>query len=1100
MTQTAVRLRQLGLPHARARAGAIVLSSAGAVLAVAACGLWLAPRAGAIALCWIVICAVAGTAIWAAVRTGRGTEPGVLAQLAERTAGARAGIVLGVLPAGVTQGSAELFTLADARAARVVDEVTPRMREVLARATRRRMAAGVAAVTAGAVLFVIASPSTGRAAFWHPLRALAEARAPVRLKVDRTSVRRGDTITATVIAPAAAHATLWTRGPGEPWRPVAVAIDSAGRGERRIGPLEVDLYLRATSGGRRSADQKVSVALPAFLADLELTARFPRYLGRADEPIVPGPDTVLLPEGTVVETMGTASVALARAEWAGPRASALGVRESRFFGRLAPSRSGSWRLSLADAGGGAIAGDMPELILRVVPDSAPVVSIPVPGRDGPLSVTLRQPLVIDARDDHGITRVEVVSWRVSQTGKVGEPVREAVGVPGVSDRALLQTELDATRRGLLPGDTLRVRVDAWDNAPVAHQGHSVELALRLLTLAELREATRAAARDVAGAGDSLAAAAGDLLQQTSDLARQRTRDATPTGRPPETGGQQGALPFPTTERAASIAEQQARLTERAKDLANRVAEVARAALAAGLNDTSFQRQLADVQRLLRQALTPELEQRLRELDAALGRLDPEATRQALERLAASQQALRDALERSRELFRRAAAEGILAALVADAQDLRGRQAEWNTHDAPRPDSAAAARERTLAQRADSLAEKIAAAAPSLAAADSENDPHGERAQGALAAPQRAATAARHAMGNAAEAAESRDAHSAARAGQSADSALAAVLSGLRTHRDSLARAWREETAEELKAALTETAALAEREGRVADALEHGESGAPLRGQQASVEDGADAVARRIRTAAGKHALVSSQLDAALGLAQRQMRAVRDQLNDANPSAEAAAALAGQAVDALNATALTLARNLGDVEGAQSGSGFGEAMQRLAELAQQQQGLNGQTQGLLPVVGGGGEAVLERMRQLAAEQRALAEQLERLQAQGAGAGTGTLAQEARDLARQLETGQIDARTIDRQDRLYHRLLDAGRTLTGSEPDEEQRRRSRAATGDSVHLPPGLSPGATGAGPRIPYPTWDALSGLTAEQRRLVLEYFRRLNAPPVTPDR
>ena len=47
MTQTAVRLRRLGLPHARARAGAVVLSSAGAVLAVAACGLWLAPRAGA---------------------------------------------------------------------------------------------------------------------------------------------------------------------------------------------------------------------------------------------------------------------------------------------------------------------------------------------------------------------------------------------------------------------------------------------------------------------------------------------------------------------------------------------------------------------------------------------------------------------------------------------------------------------------------------------------------------------------------------------------------------------------------------------------------------------------------------------------------------------------------------------------------------------------------------------------------------------------------------------------------------------------------------------------------------------------------------------
>jgi hypothetical protein len=36
------------------------------------------------------------------------------------------------------------------------------------------------------------------------------------------------------------------------------------------------------------------------------------------------------------------------------------------------------------------------------------------------------------------------------------------------------------------------------------------------------------------------------------------------------------------------------------------------------------------------------------------------------------------------------------------------------------------------------------------------------------------------------------------------------------------------------------------------------------------------------------------------------------------------------------------------------------------------------------------------------------------------------------------------------------------------------------------------GATGAGPRVRYPTWDELTRLTPEQRRLVLEYFRRLN--------
>src|SRR5207245_7578715 len=175
-------------------------------------------------------------------------------------------------------------------------------------------------------------------------------------------------------------------------------------------------------------------------------------------------------------------------------------------------------------------------------------------------------------------------------------------------------------------------------------------------------------------------------------------------------------------------------------------------------------------------------------------------------------------------------------------------------------------------------------------------------------------------------------------------------------------------------------------------------------------------------------------------------------------------------------------------------GSAEAVERLPRVAGDQRGLNGQACGLLPLVGPGGQAVLEQLRALAARHRALAQRLERLQAEGGSAAAGALAQEARELARQLDAGRPDARAIQGQERLYRRLLDAGRTLSGSEPDESKERTSRSATGDSVHLPALLKPGATGAGPRLRYPTWEELSGLTPEQRRLVLEYFRRLNAP------
>src|SRR5205807_2175874 len=580
--------------------------------------------------------------------------------------------------------------------------------------------------------------------------------------------------------------------------------------------------------------------------------------------------------------------------------------------------SGTWLLELAAVDGTPLEGDEPQLRLRVVPDSAPVVTVPIPGRDTTLPLSLKQPLVIDARDDHGLTRLEVVSWRVSQTGKQGAAVRESLDVSGAGERAIVQGALDAEGRGLLPGDTLRLRVEAWDNAPApgTHMGRSAEIALRLPSLEELRAATRAAARDVAAVADSLAQAERELGTRTRDLAQQRSREAGGTRRPAD--ARDGPLPFQATERAQAVAREQEALQQRVQELSRAVEEVTRAAQAAGLGDTAFQARLREVQELLQRAVTPELAARLRELQEALARL---------------------------------------------ATDRRA----------------------------------------------------GPRTP--LAAPQQAARAAGAAMQRAAQAADDARAAAAAEAGTEAEQQLAGVPDALRGQRDSLAREWRGETLAALDRALSETAALAQGQEHVADALRRGEAGAATRSRQAAVEEGTDAVARQIREAAGKHALVSPQLDAALGYAKRQMAAARAQLEEADPNAAEAATLADDAVDALNATALALARSRSQVAGGKSGSGFAEAVEQLARLARDQQGLNGLAQGLLPLMGLSGEAMLQRLQALAARQRALAEQLERLQAEGANAAAGPLAQEAKELARQLEAGRLDQQTIERQQRLY-----------------------------------------------------------------------------------
>src|SRR2546422_5592417 len=70
---------------------------------------------------------------------------------------------------------------------------------------------------------------------------------------------------------------------------------------------------------------------------------------------------------------------------------------------------------------------------------------------------------------------------------------------------------------------------------------------------------------------------------------------------------------------------------------------------------------------------------------------------------------------------------------------------------------------------------------------------------------------------------------------------------------------------------------------------------------------------------------------ALPISKRQMAAAQAQLEEADVNPGEAAGLAEQAVDALNATALALARSRSQVSGAQSGSGVAGADRKSTRL-------------------------------------------------------------------------------------------------------------------------------------------------------------------------
>lgn len=1085
---------------------ALALAAAGAALA-ARLGLFGVLRWGPAAL-WAAALAgavVVGRVAWRLVASDGVAALRDTAALVERELSLRRGTLIGVVdvaagaPAGTSPG------LAASAAARMERTLPPAAAPAWVPATARALTRRTRALGAGLAVAVVAAglsfwlAGDAAASLVSPFRAIrAAARARVTIAVSARSVRKGGEVTVTVRSGGAPRPTLHVRATGESWRLIALAADPAGVVNHRLRDIRAPLFVYASAGDAASDTVRVAVVEPPFVAAFEVTARYPAYLGRPEEAIVTDAGPLSLPVGTVLVMRGSASAPLREATLTTGRDSIkLRADGAAFAGDLVVRGSALWRLALFDRQGEALPEPLPSLDVRAIPDSAPIVTVPIPGADTTAPLDLKPPVVVDARDDHGLGWVEIVSWRVSRLGTVGDTVVDSLAGVGGADRVVLSQLLDLTNRNLLPGDTLRFFVRAGDRAPIPHVGRSREYALRLRSLAELREAVRAGANRLASEAAAIAADQGQLSRQTEDLAAPRNRSADrPQGRPDpreNSGGTRpeaapGTVPFEQAEESRRIADRQQELAQRAESMRQELQRLARAAEEAGLNDPAWQQRLRELEELMRQAITPELALRLEELRRALERLDPRAVQDALRRLSQEQQRVREELERSAELFERAALEGSMQTYAQNAENLRRAEQQWTERAPSRRDSTAAAADQeriraetdSLRRGLEQLAERMrwrgdTASARGVQSSDSQ------------------VSRAEQAMTQAAQAMEQGERSEAARRGGEASESLRDVPDQLRRRQQQMSAGWRAEVLRQLANAMNETVALAREEQRMARQLRRGEGAADALGRQSAVEQGVDQVIRQLQQAAGRNALVEPRLGSSLGLAREQVGQSRQALEGPSPSAGDAAERAEAAAQSLSAAALRMMRNRDRVAGSQSGSGLAEALQRMAELAGQQGQLSDQLGGLLPMFGSGEDLIMQQLRSLAARQRAMANELERLGESGVPGRPEQLADEARQLADRLDQGRLDRATLERQQRLFRRMLDAGRTLRNEDEPEDPERKSETARERAARAPGAGAPGS--AALRYPVPSWEALRALSPAERAMVLDYFRRLNAQP-----
>ena len=1134
---------------------------------------------------WIAVAVVAVAAVWwTRRRLARDASVNGLAFEVEREQSLRAGALRGALEV------ANAGTLGRYNAEQVAKRLEEKAgnRSLTPTLTKRALLRSGGAALVGALgILLLATRSSATPDGWraiaHPVRAwTGTLLAPISLQSAPRSVLRGERVSLSISAPDRRRITVYQRAKGSAWRASQHEVRD-GIAKVRLAPMDADLSLFATDGRSVSDTAQVQMVERPFIGDVSITATFPAYLDRRDETLPVG-EAAQLPRGTVLTINGHSSTELAKVSLA-RAADTLHLTTSgrSFTGRMPVNESGRYEWSATGVAGPI--GDVPAALeLEVVPDSAPRIEILSPGADTTVSAADSIPLSFLATDDHGLATVALRVWRHPDGGAaMPETNRPLASQASTTWNGAATLSLAAL--GAQPGEAVHVVAVATDGSPWKQTGSSRELVLRVPGVSEARANVRAAADSAVQRAQAAAAAQKSLQQRTSEAARARQRNLPQKNG--EQAGNKNSMSYESAQQAQALAKEQRELAERMQQLQENAKQIEKQLRQSGALDSALSARLQEAQKLLRDALTPELAEKLRKLEESAQKLSAEDAQKALGDLAQQQNRLREQLEKSVEMLKRAALEGSMQTLKEEAKDL-------SKEERASADSMAAARSQAQKQEAQNNARELADRSRDLAKEidelqkrlERENAEPGakrvndanqqvkesaqamERAarnqppqqQNAQRSPQQMQQPGQQQAGQQppgqqqpgqqqagqqnAQGEKSQDKSGQPQKGEKQDGQPGAQKPGesqqsqqgqkgqpgqqgqqsgqqsgqqggqqqaggqqsakdaadaMQRAADQLADArqkqidaWKQELTGELDQSIQEMLQLSRQQDQLEQKARQNADKQSLQAEQSALQQGVQQAAKRLGEAGQKSSLLSPRAQRSVTDAQKKVEQATRDLANARQSDQAAGSMR-EASEALNQSAAALVRDRERAQNANSASGFQEMLEQLKEMTQQQGSLNAQTAELIPRPGGQlDQQGREQARQLGRQQREVASSLEDMGDRDRTGRADELAKEARQLAQALESGALDPNVIDRQQRLFRRMLDAGRTLERDEREDNGKREAKAATGNELFLPPNATANGKAAS-KFAMPNWNDLRGLTPEERRLVLDYFKRINA-------
>jgi hypothetical protein len=693
-----------------------------------------------------------------------------------------------------------------------------------------------------------------------------------------------------------------------------------------------------------------------------------------------------------------------------------------------------------------------EYTITLIPDEFPTVEILSPARNVDLTESMKLDCLLRLKDDFGFSKLRL-AYRLAQSRY--EPAHDEysfidIPLPSKRDNAIdtwYQWDLAPLR--LVPEDAYAYYVEVFDNDNVngPKSGKSEIFLVRLPSLEELYTDVGASQNQSMQSMESVAKEAQQLKRDIDDLQREMR-----TNREKADWQQQKKA----EEMMKRFEQMKQKLDETAKTMEEMVNQMEENKL---LSEQTLQK-YQELQQLMEKLNSPELQEALKKLQESMKKLSPEEMKQAIEQLKFTEEQFRQSLERTIDLLKRIAIEQKVDEMIKRAEELaqeleklREQTAKTNPVDQQKRDELAKQQE-SLQQQAESLQQQ----AQDLQQRMEEFPKEMPVEEMAEANQQLQESQMQEAMQQAQQQMQSGNMQSAQQKQQQAQQSAQQFGQQMQQVQQSMRDKQMEQIVNHMRKDLQDVLELSrQQEDLKSETKELNPNSQRFREnaqRQHEIMNDLGNVAGSMSELAKKTFAVSPEMGKEIGNAMKQMGEAMQQMENRNPGSSSEKQ--NEAMGSLNRAAMRMQGALAAMMEGGEGSmmGMGGLMAALRQMSGQQQGINEGTQSAMGQGNGQGLTPQQQAAygRLAGAQGSVQKSLQELAREAKDAGEfskllGDLDQIARDMQEvqtNLEQGNVNPETLQKQERILSRLLDSQRSMR--ERDYEKRRR--AETGQNV----------------------------------------------------